>query len=127
MPATARAVIIDTLGQPVPLHRPDRILRMHDQARQPLTPRSGVGGLVGGQPGAARRMAELDMDGPAGGGAVGDLLPAPAAAPGQRGIAAAAGELLGRVLGGSEQRPRPDPGRWSRTAGDDPGGVFHIW
>jgi len=38
-----------------------------------------LGGLIGGQPGAARRVAVLDMDRPAGRGAVGDLLPAASA------------------------------------------------
>jgi len=54
----------------VPLHRADRVLRMRDLAGQPVPPP-----LVAGQPGAARRVAVLDMDGPAVGGPVGDVPP----------------------------------------------------
>jgi hypothetical protein len=67
---------------------------------------------VAGQPGAARRVAELGVDGPSAGGEVGDLLPATGAGPGQRRKVAgvAAGEVAGRALGGAEQRSWPGAG-----------------
>jgi hypothetical protein len=36
---------------------------MQDQARQPVAPLLGLGGLVVGQPGAARSVAVLDVGG----------------------------------------------------------------
>ena len=84
VPAAPRAVIGDPPGQPVPLHRADRVLGMHDLAGQSVPPGGVVGGLVAGQPGTARRVAVLDMDRPAVRGPVGDLPPAARARPGQR-------------------------------------------
>ncbi len=112
VPAAARAVIGDPPGQPVPLQAPDRVFGVQDQPGQPVPPQGLVGVLVAGQPGAARRVADLGVDGPPAGGQVGDLLPAAGAGPGQRRVAAgvAAGQGAGRALGGAEQRPRPGAG-----------------
>jgi hypothetical protein len=65
VPATARAVIGDPPGHPVPLEGTDRLVGVQDKPGQPLPPQRVVGGLVAAQPGAARRMAELYVDGPA--------------------------------------------------------------
>jgi hypothetical protein len=46
-------------------------------------------------------VAQFGVDGPAGGGAVGHLPPAAGTGPGQRRVAAAAGQLLRRVRGPS--------------------------
>ena len=59
----ARAVIDDPPGQPVPLDRADRVVGVQDQPGQPVPAQGVVGGLVAGQPGAARRVAELGVDG----------------------------------------------------------------
>ena len=119
-PAAPRAVIGDPPGEPVPLHRAARVLRMYDLAGQPVPPPGVVGGLVAGQPGTTRRMAVLDMDWPAVGGPVGDLPPAAWARPGQRRVVAAlaAGEFVDRVLGDAEQRPRS-------LTGDQPERAVH--
>ena len=110
-PAAARAVIFDPLAQPVPLQRAGRRFGVQDQAGQLLAAPVVLGGLVAGQPDAVRPVAVLDMDRASGRSAVGDLLPASRACPGQRRVAAlAAGELPDCVLGGGEQRLRP-PGR----------------
>jgi len=110
VPAAARAVIGDRPGQPVPLQGADRVLGVQDQPGQPLSPQGVVGALVAGQPGAARRVAELGAGRPSAGGEVGDLVPAAGAGPGQRAVAAClvAGEVAGRALGGAEQRSRSD-------------------
>ena len=63
----ARAVIDDPPGQPVPLDRADRVVGVQDQPGQPGPAQGVVGGLDAGQPGAARRGAELGMDGPSAG------------------------------------------------------------
>jgi hypothetical protein len=66
-----------------------------------------VGGLVPRQPGTAWGAAVLDVNWPVGRCAVGDLLPASRAGPGQRRVPVlAAGELPERVLGGGEQQLR---------------------
>jgi len=82
VPAAARAVIGDALAQPVPLHRPGCRFGVQDQAGDLLVAPGILGGLVAGQPGAARGVAVLDVDGSAGRGAVGDPLPACTAGPG---------------------------------------------
>jgi len=82
VPAPARAVIDDRPGQPVPLRRADRVFEVQDQPGQPVPAQALVGGWsdapawVAGQPGAARRVAELGVDQPSAGGQVGELLPA---------------------------------------------------
>ncbi len=107
VPAAALAVILDPLAQPVPLHRADRGFGVQDQARDLLAAAFVIGGLVAGQPGAARAVAVLDVDGTAAGGPVGDPLAALRARPGQRRVAAlAAGQLFNRVLSGGEQQVR---------------------
>jgi len=75
---------MDLPGQPVPPHRAGRVVGVQDQPGQPVPPQRVVGRLVAGQPGAAGRVAELGVEGPAAGGQVGDLLPAAGAGPGQR-------------------------------------------
>ena len=67
MPAAARAVIGDRPGQPVPLDGAGRVIGVQDQPGQPVPAQGVVGGLVAGQPGAARRVAELAVDGPSAG------------------------------------------------------------
>jgi hypothetical protein len=80
---------------------------MQDQAGDMLAAAFVVGGLVAGQPGAARAVAVLDVDGTAAGGPVGDPLAALRAYPGQRRVAAlAAGELFNCVMGGGDQQVR---------------------
>jgi hypothetical protein len=73
-PAAARAVILDPLAQPVPLHRADRGFGVQDQAGDLLAAPGVLDGLVAGQPGAAPGVAVSDGDGTAAGGPVGDLL-----------------------------------------------------
>jgi len=112
VPAATRAIIGDRPGQPVPLHGAGRVFGVQDQPGQPFPAQDVVVGLVAGQPGAARRVAELGVDGPSAGGQVGDLLPAAGAGPGQRRKAAdvAAGQVTGRALRSAEQRSRPGAG-----------------
>jgi hypothetical protein len=62
VPAAPRAVILNPLRQPVPLHRPGRVVRARDHPRDPVPAGLVVGGLVGGQPRAAGGVAVLDMD-----------------------------------------------------------------
>ena len=91
----------------MPLHRADRGFGVQNQAGDLLTAAFVVGGLVAGQPAAARAVAVLDVDGTADGGSVGDPLAALRACPGQRRVTAlAAGELFNRVLSGGEQQVR---------------------
>ena len=98
---------------------------MHDQPRQPRAALLLVGGLVGRQPGAARRVAVPDMDGSASRSAVGDLLPAPGAVPAQRGKpAAAGGQRVQGVLGGAGQQRRPGLGAFPAGQADHPGDVL---
>ena len=98
---------------------------MHDQPRQPLAAPLLFGGLVGSQPGAARRVAMLDMDRSASRSAVGDLLPAPGAVPAQRRkLAAAPGQRVQGVLGGTEQQRRPGLGAFPAGQADHPGDVL---
>jgi hypothetical protein len=102
VPAAPGAVVDDRGGQPVPLQPAVGGFGAGDQAGQPGLSVGGVGCLVVGQPGTPGRVAVLDVDRPSEGGPVGDLLPAAGAGPGQRRVAAAAGERFDRVLGGPE-------------------------
>jgi hypothetical protein len=86
----------------VPLQPAEGWFGAGDQGGQPGPSVRGVGRLVAGQPGTAGRVAVLDVDRPPEGGPVSDLLLASGAGPGQRRVAAAAGELFDRVLGGPE-------------------------
>jgi len=102
VPAAPGAVIDDRGGQPVPLQPAMGGFGAGDQPGQPGPSVGGIGRLVFGQPGAPRRVAVLDVDWPPGGSAVGHLPRASGAGPGQRRVAAAAGQLFHRVLGGPE-------------------------
>jgi hypothetical protein len=64
-------VIGDPLAEPVPLHRPGGASGVRDQPGHLLAAPLVLGGLVTAEPGTARRVADLEVDGPAGGGAVG--------------------------------------------------------
>jgi hypothetical protein len=62
-PAAARAVIFDPLAQPVPLQLAYRGFGVQDQPGDLFPAAFVVGGLVAGQPGAARGVAMFDVDG----------------------------------------------------------------
>ena len=125
VPPASRAVVLDPLSQPVPLHCARRVFRMHDQSRQPLLAFVFLGALIGGQPGAAGRVAVFDMDGPPGWCPVGDLLSAVGAVPVERReVARARGQPVKGVLGRAEQQSRPGLGVFPAGRADHPGDVL---
>jgi len=84
LPAAAGAVVDEPPAEVVALQRPAGRLGAGDQGGDPRAALLVVGGLVAGQPGAGRGVAELDVGRAAEGAQVGDRMAAVRAAPGRR-------------------------------------------